>query len=270
MAKPTWESNEALAIHRRRGDRCSVSVVDVGVSVATRASTGGTRSSHTVYCEHQISHGESAACVGTSLCRGGHRRHGSGSGRRHARRHRHHPPPSTDPDIASVRYARCMRGRRSPPDPDMHGDFSLTPADEKRMRAVDPKRRKAAERACFHHLEGLNLEPLSPHAIALATRVVADLGRCLNSYGHKVGPPQVRNLGRDEPRSASSSCRRETGTTGKDLAAGSRHGDCSEISSSARSASRWPPGQQDHCGDVGPRIPVIPSGLYRANMPKRT
>lgn len=107
------------------------------------------------------------------------------------------PPPSTDPYIASVRYARCMRQHGVPhPDPDKHGDFSLTPADEKRMRAVDPKRRKAAENACFHHLEGLNLAPLSPHAIALATRVVADLGRCLSSYGHEVGPPQVRNLGR--------------------------------------------------------------------------
>jgi hypothetical protein len=82
------------------------------------------------------------------------------------------------------------------PDPDSHGDFSLTPADEKRMRAVDPKRRKAAEDACFHHLEGLNLQPLSPHAIALATRVVADLGRCLKSHGHEVGAPQVLNLGR--------------------------------------------------------------------------
>ena len=82
------------------------------------------------------------------------------------------------------------------PDPDKHGDFSLTPADEKRMSAVDPKRRKAADNACFHHLEGLNLSPLSPHAIALADRVVADLGSCLRSYGHQVGAPQVRNLGR--------------------------------------------------------------------------
>jgi len=82
------------------------------------------------------------------------------------------------------------------PDPDKHGEFNLTPTDEKRMRAVDPKRRKAADSACFPHLEGLNLAPLSPHAIALATRVVADLGRCLRSYGHKVGKPQVRNLGR--------------------------------------------------------------------------
>ena len=107
------------------------------------------------------------------------------------------PPPSTDPYIASLRYARCMRQHGVPhPDPDRQGDFSLTPADEKRMISVDPKRRKAAEDACFHHLKGLNLAPLSPHAIALATRVVADLGRCLRSHGHEVGTPQVRNLGR--------------------------------------------------------------------------
>ena len=107
------------------------------------------------------------------------------------------PPPSTDPYVASLRYARCMRQHGVPhPDPDKRGDFSLTPADEKRIRAVAPKRRKAADNACFHHLEGLNLAPLSPHAIALANRVVADLGHCLGSYGHEVGPPQVRNLGR--------------------------------------------------------------------------
>jgi hypothetical protein len=106
-------------------------------------------------------------------------------------------PPSTDPYTASLRYARCMRQHGVPhPDPDKHGDFNLTPADEKRMRAVGPKKRKAADDACFHHLKGLNLQPLSRHAIALATKVVEDLGRCLRSYGHKVGPPQVRNLGR--------------------------------------------------------------------------
>jgi hypothetical protein len=82
------------------------------------------------------------------------------------------------------------------PDPDKRGDFNLTPADEKRMRAVDPNKRKAADDACFHLLTGLNLKPLSRHAIALADKVVADLGRCLRSYGHEVGPPQVQNLGR--------------------------------------------------------------------------
>lgn len=107
------------------------------------------------------------------------------------------PPPSTDPYVASLRYAECMRRHGVPhPDPDKHGDFNLTPADEKRLSAVDPARRKAADKACFHHLQGLNLAPLSPHAIALATRVVADLGACLRAHGHEVGAPQVRNLGR--------------------------------------------------------------------------
>ena len=64
------------------------------------------------------------------------------------------------------------------------------------MRAVDAGTRKAADDACFHHLQGLNLTPLSRHAIALANKVVNDLGRCLRSRGHKVGRAQVRNLGR--------------------------------------------------------------------------
>jgi hypothetical protein len=106
-------------------------------------------------------------------------------------------PPSSDPTTASLRYARCLRRHGVPhPDPDKRGDFNLTPADEKRLRAVDRKERKAADNACFHHLKGLNLKPLSRHAIALATEVVEDLARCLRSYGHEVGAPQVRNLGR--------------------------------------------------------------------------
>jgi hypothetical protein len=106
-------------------------------------------------------------------------------------------PSSTDPYTASLRYARCMRQHGVPhPDPDSRGDFSLTRADEKRMRAVEPKKREAADNACFHHLKGLNLSPLSRHAIALATKVVEDLGRCLRGHGHEVGPPEVRNLGR--------------------------------------------------------------------------
>ena len=64
------------------------------------------------------------------------------------------------------------------------------------MCAVDAKQRKAADDACFHHLKGLNLRPLSARAIDLANRVVGDLGRCLRSYGHEVGAPHVRNLGR--------------------------------------------------------------------------
>jgi hypothetical protein len=82
------------------------------------------------------------------------------------------------------------------PDPDRKGDFELTPADERRLRSVGPAKRKSAENACFHHLKGLNLRPLSPRAIARAERVVADLGACLRKKGYRVGAPDVRNLSR--------------------------------------------------------------------------
>jgi hypothetical protein len=82
------------------------------------------------------------------------------------------------------------------PNPDKRGDFELTRADERRMRRVGPKKREAAEKACFHHLKGLNLRPLSPQAIARAEKVVADLGKCLQRKGHRVGTPDVRNLSR--------------------------------------------------------------------------
>ena len=106
-------------------------------------------------------------------------------------------PPSKDPHVASLRYARCMRQHGVPhPDPDRRGDFNLTATDEQRLRAVPPRTRAAADDACFHHLQGLNLRPLSRHAIGLADKVVADLGRCIRSYGFRTGRPEVRNLGR--------------------------------------------------------------------------
>jgi hypothetical protein len=106
-------------------------------------------------------------------------------------------PPSTDPYLASRAYAECLRARGVPhPNPDRHGDFRLTPEQERRIRAIPLRTRKAAENACFHELQGLNLKPLSPHAIAQAKRVVAQLGRCLRGYGYTPGPPVVRNLTR--------------------------------------------------------------------------
>src|SRR5919198_4401582 len=105
--------------------------------------------------------------------------------------------PSPDPYIASLRYANCMRAHGVPhPLPDKRGDFHLTKADERRMRRVPRSVRKAADDACFHHLKGLNLSPLSKQAIARANKVVASLGRCIRRAGYRVGPPQVRNLGR--------------------------------------------------------------------------
>ena len=82
------------------------------------------------------------------------------------------------------------------PLPDAKGDFSLTPAEEQRLQSVPRKTRKAAETACFHYLKALNLKPLSPWALARATAVVAELGRCIRSHGLTVGKPEVKNLSR--------------------------------------------------------------------------
>ena len=104
---------------------------------------------------------------------------------------------SPDPHTASLAYAKCLRAHGVPhPLPDARGNFSLTPAEEQRLRSVPRKSRKAAENACFHHLKGLNLKPLSPQALARATAVVAELGRCIRGHGFTVGEPEVKNLGR--------------------------------------------------------------------------
>jgi hypothetical protein len=109
--------------------------------------------------------------------------------------------PSTDPYTASLAYARCLRQNGVPhPDPDKKGDFELSPADERRLRAVSQEKRNAAENACFHHLKGLNLRPLSAKAITRAKNVLADLADCIRSKGYRVGAPDVRNLSRGRAR----------------------------------------------------------------------
>jgi hypothetical protein len=109
--------------------------------------------------------------------------------------------PSTDPYKASLAYARCLRQHGVPhPDPDPDGDFELTPAEERRLRAVGQKRRKTAENACFRHLKGLNLRPLSQKAIARAKNVLADLADCIRNKGYRPGAPVVENLSRGRAR----------------------------------------------------------------------
>jgi len=126
--------------------------------------------------------------------------------------------PSPDPYTASVAYAKCLRAHGVPhPLPDAKGNFSLTPAEEQRLRRVPRKTRKAAENACFHHLTALNLKPLSPQALARATVIVAELGRCIRGHGFTVGEPEVKNLSRGRaffgfkaaPRPAYSSAKRQ-------------------------------------------------------------
>jgi hypothetical protein len=104
---------------------------------------------------------------------------------------------STDPYIASSRYAVCMRQHGVPhPNPDKRGDFHLSPAEEGRMRAVPRSTREAAQKACFHHLKGLNMSPLSRRAKERALGVLRQLSRCMQGYGYAMGPPLVKNLSR--------------------------------------------------------------------------
>jgi hypothetical protein len=125
------------------------------------------------------------ACTLAAGCGGGSRRSAAG------------PEPSGDPYLASVAYAKCMRAHGVPhPDPDRKGDFSLTPADERRMRAIGPAKREAAEKACFRNLKGLNLRPLTREAQARAKKVLQELGACIRKKGHVVGNPVVKNLSR--------------------------------------------------------------------------
>lgn len=115
------------------------------------------------------------------------------SGSKHSPRSQ--PPPSTNPYVASLAYARCLRARGIPhPLPDRHGEFNLTPAQERRLRQVPQARRKAGMKACFPELAGLNNEPLSDRAHRRATRVLLQLKRCLRGFGVDVGKPVVRNL----------------------------------------------------------------------------
>ena len=105
------------------------------------------------------------------------------------------PRPSSNPYVASLAYAKCLRARGVPhPNPDRHGDFDLTPAQERRLRSVPKARRDAAMKACFHNLAGLNNQPLSERAHKRALKVLVQLKRCLHGFGYEVGRPVVRNM----------------------------------------------------------------------------
>src|SRR5262245_55977197 len=105
------------------------------------------------------------------------------------------PPPSTDPYVASLRFAQCMRAHGVPhPNPDRSGNFDLTPAQERRFKSVPRAKRRAAETACFHHLKALNNRPLTRQARRRALGVLHALSRCLAGYGFEMGKPVVKNL----------------------------------------------------------------------------
>jgi hypothetical protein len=84
------------------------------------------------------------------------------------------------------------------PDPDSNGDFSLTPAQEQRMRASASRSEiRAADAYCFRYLKGVvSTKPLSKAATKAALVPLRDLKQCLEGYGYDVGKPMVRNLSR--------------------------------------------------------------------------
>jgi len=87
-----------------------------------------------------------------------------------------------------------MRAHGVPhPDPDANGDFHLTPAQERRMRAVPQRVRTAAEKACFHHLQGLDNRPLTRQARQRAIGVLKQVAACMHGHGFELGRPVVRN-----------------------------------------------------------------------------
>lgn len=107
--------------------------------------------------------------------------------------------PHIDPYRASLNYARCMRARGiAHPDPDPNGDFHLTPAQERRMRASATQTQiQAGDKACFHYLKGtVSTKPLSRAAMRAALEPLRDLKRCLQGFGYLEGKPIVRNLSR--------------------------------------------------------------------------
>ena len=130
-------------------------------------------------------------CLGTVLVAGAVGCGSGGSKHVSATRAR----PSTNPYLASLAYTRCLRTHGVPqPLPDKHGEFSLTPADEKRLRTVPRSQREAGMKACFHYISALNNDPLSERAHRRAIKVLLDLKKCLRGFGYTVGRPMVRNM----------------------------------------------------------------------------
>ena len=106
--------------------------------------------------------------------------------------------PPSNPYEAGLAYAACMHAHGVPhPDPDRKGNFSLTPADEARLRAVGRAKVKAGDAACFHFIKPfVSTKPLSPHAQAQARAVLAQVRACVADAGFRLGPPTVKNLSR--------------------------------------------------------------------------
>jgi hypothetical protein len=105
---------------------------------------------------------------------------------------------SVDPYRAGLAYAKCMRAHGVPhPNPDRKGNFTLTPAQEQRLRRVGRAKVEAADKACFKYLRPVvSTKPLSAWAKAQAVKVLVQLRSCVRGFGFKMGTPFVKNLSR--------------------------------------------------------------------------
>jgi hypothetical protein len=106
------------------------------------------------------------------------------------------PTPSANPYTGGVAYAACMRAHGVPhPDPDRKGNFHLTLAQERRLRAVGHAKVEAATKACFKYLRPVvSTKPLSARAKAQARKVLEQLRTCVRRRGFKLGAPTVRDM----------------------------------------------------------------------------
>jgi hypothetical protein len=89
-----------------------------------------------------------------------------------------------------------MRAHGVPhPNPDRTGDFHLTPAQERRLKAAGHAKVEAATRACFKYLKPVvSTKPLSAKAKARAKKVLEQLRTCVRKLGFKLGAPVVTDL----------------------------------------------------------------------------
>jgi hypothetical protein len=106
------------------------------------------------------------------------------------------PAPSTNPYKAGLAYAACMRAHGVPhPNPDREGDFHLTPAQERRLKAAGHAKVEAATRACFKYLRPVvSTKPLSAKAKAQAVKVLEQLRTCVRKLGFELGAPVVKDM----------------------------------------------------------------------------
>ena len=71
------------------------------------------------------------------------------------------PRPSANPYAAGLAFAACMRAHGVPhPNPDRNGDFHLTPAQERRLKAAGHANVEAATQTCFKYLKPVSAPSL--------------------------------------------------------------------------------------------------------------